>query len=141
MATKDLAWAPQTCTLPTVERPLRLTEFDTLFASAVRRVEPITPTHARLHLAGVTGLAATVRDLTARETECCSFFDFTVTRLADDEGESVILDVKVPAQYTEVLDSLTRRAGTVAALPAEPAAHADHRGKACQARATAKAAR
>jgi hypothetical protein len=115
MTTKDLAWVPEACSLPTVERPLRLTEFDNLFASAVRRVEPVTPTHARLHLTGETGLAATVRDLTARETECCPFFDFTVTLDHVGEGDTVILDVKVPAQYTDVLRSLARRASTVAA--------------------------
>jgi hypothetical protein len=114
MTTDDLAWVPDACSLPTVDRPLRLTEFDDLFAVAVRRVEPVTPTHARLHLTGETGLAATVRDLTARETECCSFFDFTVTPVTAVEGETVILDVDVPAQYANVLDALTLRASAVA---------------------------
>ncbi|MEV6490715.1 hypothetical protein AB0M20_19155 [Actinoplanes sp. NPDC051633] len=94
---------------------MRLTEFDDLFAMAVRRVEPVTPTHARLHLTGGTGLSATVRDLTARETECCSFFDFTVTPETAGEGETVVLDVEVPAQYANVLDALTLRASAVAA--------------------------
>jgi hypothetical protein len=115
MTTNDLAWVPDACSLPTVDRPLRLAEFDDLFATAVRRVEPATPTHARLHLSGATGLVATVRDLTARETECCSFFDFTVTPETAEKGETVILDIEVPAQYTDVLDALTRRASAVAA--------------------------
>jgi hypothetical protein len=115
MTTHDLAWAPEACTLPTADRPLRLTEFDDLFATAVRRVEPVTPTHARLHLSGGTGLAVTVRDLTARETECCSFFDFTVTPETAEQGETVILDVEVPTQYADVLDALVRRASTVTA--------------------------
>jgi hypothetical protein len=41
MTTDDLAWVPDACSLPTVDRPLRLTEFDDLFAVAVRRVEPV----------------------------------------------------------------------------------------------------
>jgi hypothetical protein len=114
MTTNDLAWVPDACSLPTVERPLRLTEFDDLFATAVRRVESVAPTHARLHLGGGTGLAVTVRDLTARETECCSFFDFTVTAGAAGNGETVILDVEVPGQYVDVLAALIRRASTVA---------------------------
>jgi hypothetical protein len=115
MTTNDPAWVPDACTLPTVERPLRLAEFDDLFATAVRRVEPVTPTHARLHLRGAKGLAAAVRDLTARETECCSFFDFTVTPDTAGEGETVTLDVEVPPPYTDVLHALARRAGEIAA--------------------------
>jgi hypothetical protein len=106
---------PDACTLPTAERPFRLAEFDDLFATAVRRVEPVAPTHARLHLGGGTGLAVAVRDLTAREAECCSFFDFTVTSETVREGETVIVDIEVPAPYAEVLDALIRRAGHVAA--------------------------
>ncbi|WP_406079134.1 hypothetical protein [Micromonospora sp. NBC_00858] len=82
---------PDACTLPTVEQPLRLAEFDELFATAVRRVETLTATHARMTLIGEAGLtAAAVRDLTARETGCCSFFTFTITEPADD-GEALIL--------------------------------------------------
>jgi hypothetical protein len=110
MTTDDPAWVPDACSLPTADRPLRLAEFDDLFATAVRRVEPVSPTHARLHLAGAPGLAETVRDLTAREAECCSFFDFTVTPETAGAAETVILDVTVPAAYTGVLDSLTQRA-------------------------------
>ena len=107
---------PDACTLPTAERPLRLAEFDDLFATAVRQVEPIDATHARLHLTGPAGLADRVRDLAARETECCSFFAFTVIPepAADGgAGEVLILDVRVPAQYADVLASLAGRAATV----------------------------
>jgi hypothetical protein len=106
---------PDACTLPTVDRPLRLAEFDTLFATAVRRVETVGPTRTRLRLTGPAGLEATVRDLTARETECCSFFMFTTTAEPADDGVAVTLDVQVPAQYADVLESLTRRASTVSA--------------------------
>lgn len=104
---------PDACTLPTVDRPLRLAEFDDLFASAVRDVEAVNPTHARMRLTGAAGLEATVRDLTARETGCCSFFTFTVTPEPATDGEAVTLDVEVPAQYTDVLASLATRYGTV----------------------------
>jgi hypothetical protein len=104
---------PDACTLPTVDQPLRLAEFDALFATAVRRVETVGPTLARLRLTGPVGLEATVRDLAARETECCSFFTFTTTSELDDDGAAVILDVQVPAQYADVLESFTQRAGNL----------------------------
>jgi hypothetical protein len=99
---------PDACILPTADRPLRLAEFDALFATSLREVEPITTTGARMRLAGPAGLEATVRDLTARETECCSFFAFTVTREATDDGEAVTLDIEVPARYADVLASLIK---------------------------------
>ncbi|GAA2374227.1 hypothetical protein [Dactylosporangium salmoneum] len=97
---------PETCTLPTADRPLRLAEFDALFRTAVREVETLSPTHARLRLAGPDGLEATVRDLAARETRCCSFFTFTVT----PRPAGLLLDVEVPAAYAGVLASLVGRA-------------------------------
>jgi hypothetical protein len=113
MTTNDPAWAPDACSLPTVERPLRLAEFDDLFATSLRRVEVVTATHARLHLAGGSGLAATVRDLTARETECCTFFHFEITRRA----EALTVDIEVPARYADVLTALVARARTVPTVP------------------------
>lgn len=102
---------PEACTLPTAEQPVRLAEFDELFAT-VHRVDPVSATHARLHLIGAAGLAARVRDLTARETECCSFFTFTTTPAPAAGGEAVVLDIEVPPAYAEVLASLTGRAST-----------------------------
>lgn len=104
---------PDACTLPTVARPLRLAEFDTLFATAVQHVDSLGPTHVRMHLGGPGGLESTVRDLTARETECCSFFTFTTTRRPVEDGEAVTLDIEVPAGYVDVLASLAQRARTV----------------------------
>lgn len=109
---------PAACTLPTVDQPVRLAEFDALFSTAVRHVETVTATHARMRLTGPAGLEATVRDLTARETGCCPFFTFTVTPAPAGSGEGLTLDVQVPAQYAEVLASLTARAGAVTAGPA-----------------------
>lgn len=125
---------PDACTLPTAEQPLRLAEFDALFASAVRSVEPLGPTHTRMRLTGPAGLATTVRDLTARETACCSFFTFTVTPETfpvtpetfpvtaetfpvtpepTGDGEALTLDIQVPAAYADVLAALATRATTV----------------------------
>jgi hypothetical protein len=106
---------PDACTLPTAAQPLRLAEFDALFATAVRQVDQLDATHARLRMAGSAGLAATVRDLTTRETECCSFFVFTVAAEPAQDGEVVVLDVEVPAQHADVLASLAQRASTVSA--------------------------
>lgn len=106
---------PDACTLPTIDQPLRVTEFDDLFAAAVRRVELLGPTHARLHLTGEQGLEAKVRDLAAREAECCSFFTFTTTRQPAAEGTALTLEVEVPARYADVLASLTQRASAVSA--------------------------
>src|SRR5690606_9500009 len=47
---QDLAWAPSACTLPTVERPLRVSEFDAFFAGAVRRVARPERTRLRWEL-------------------------------------------------------------------------------------------
>ena len=72
MAIRD-DWAPDACTLPTAERPLRVAEFDDLF-TAVRRSERPLPT--RLDLVLPRNIEATCRDLARRESECCSFFTF-----------------------------------------------------------------
>ena len=91
--------APEACTLPAAARPSRLAEFESQFAPAGRGEETVSPVSARLRLAGPAGLADTVRDLAAREAECCSFFRFTVA----EEGRTVTLDGEVPAEYAGVL--------------------------------------
>lgn len=98
---------PDACTLPDAERPLRLSEFETLFAEAVSSVERIGPRHLRLALTGGPDLEPTVRDLAARETSCCSFFTFTVTA---EQAAQVQLDIEVPAAHVDVVDSLQRMA-------------------------------
>ncbi|GGN46174.1 hypothetical protein FHR83_008482 [Actinoplanes campanulatus] len=106
---------PDACTLPTSERPLRLAEFDELFATAVREVEQVDATHARLYLTGPAGLVHRVEDLTARETRCCSFFTFTTTPQQAADGEAAVLDVEVPVAHVDVLASLAERAEAVSA--------------------------
>jgi hypothetical protein len=98
--------APDACTLPTAERPLRLAEFDALFA-AVRTVHRADPTHLTLLLAPGPGRADTARHLTRRESECCSFFTFRV-----EDGDPLRLDIAVPPEQVAVLDALAGRAGT-----------------------------
>ncbi len=96
-------WVPDACTLPTVEQPIRVAEFDRFFADSVRDIR--RPGLTRLELV-LTGDAEPVaRDLAARETSCCSFFtfDFTAT------GESSVMGVGVPATYVEVLDAFAAR--------------------------------
>jgi hypothetical protein len=34
----ETRWVPEACTLPTVEQPLRVAEFDDLFATALRGI-------------------------------------------------------------------------------------------------------
>jgi hypothetical protein len=100
-------WAPVgTCTLPTEEQPLREAEFDTLFATALRRVERPTRDRLRLIFDGGAEVESAVRDLTARESSCCSFFDFAITATKGD----LVLDVGVPVARVEVLDGIARQA-------------------------------
>ncbi|MEU9885907.1 hypothetical protein [Sphaerisporangium sp. NPDC051011] len=112
----DQVWAPSACTLPTAERPLRVAEFDALFAETVQTVR--REERERLHLELVFGPehAARAAELAARENGCCSFFTFTLT-IADG---SLTLDVAVPPEQIEVLDALQARAGAAIA-PAAPA--------------------
>ena len=99
----DAVWVPEACTLPTLERPLRLAEFDDLFATALLRQQRISPTRLQWHLdPGAEGLA---RDLTERESSCCSFFVFAFTT-----ANGLQVDVEVPSEQVAVLDALTARA-------------------------------
>jgi len=98
------AWAPQACTLPTAQQPLRIAEFDDLFTTALIDVHRVDGTRLRLELKAEA--ETTARDLTARESQCCSFFGFTFTRAED----VLHLEVEVPPVHNEVLDGLEARA-------------------------------
>ncbi|MFI8593574.1 hypothetical protein ACIGCK_03990 [Microbacterium sp. NPDC078428] len=97
--------APEACTLPTVDRPLRVSEFAELFATATETVIRSSPTRAVVTLPLES--LATARDLAARETACCSFFTFTTAPLED----SIVMTIDVPEQYADVLSALTSLAG------------------------------
>ncbi|MEV4273002.1 hypothetical protein [Micromonospora aurantiaca (nom. illeg.)] len=101
----DESWVPDTCTLPTTERPLRLAEFDGLFHDALRGADRLTARHLRLHLDSTA--EPTARDLIARESACCSFFTFDLAR---PDGDTLTLDIRVPATRVAVLDALALRA-------------------------------
>ena len=101
-----VTWAPvDACALPTAERPLRVAEFDALFATHLRGMERREPGWLRLNLDRSAEMY--VRELTARESSCCSFFDFRIT---PTEG-GLALDVRVPEARIEVLDGIARQAG------------------------------
>ncbi len=102
--------APDACTLPTVEQPLRMAEFDALFADNVVRVERPNPTSVLMHLQGAPTLADHVRDLTNRETACCSFFSFAITQSAHNVPGALRLEIGVPASRSDVLQALADRA-------------------------------
>ncbi|MFJ6437249.1 hypothetical protein [Streptomyces sp. NPDC091416] len=101
----DLAWVPQSCTLPTEERPLRVAEWDELFTEHLTSMSRPGPLRLHLDLAGGPGIEEQVRDLAEREGGCCSFFAFTVT-----PGENLIgLDIAVDQQHAVVLEALAAR--------------------------------
>ncbi|WP_454197239.1 hypothetical protein [Nocardia sp. Marseille-Q1738] len=96
-------WAPEACTLPIAERPLRVAEFDRFFASSVRR--SVRPEPTRLELLLADGTEAAGRDLADRESSCCSFFAFGF-----DAGESgTLMRITVPTEHVDVLDALEAR--------------------------------
>ncbi|WBB93762.1 hypothetical protein [Verrucosispora sp. WMMC514] len=113
MGSQDIigaGWVPDACTLPTADRPLRLAEFDRFFGAAVRTAERVSAQHLRLRLDSAAQVEQTARDLTARESSCCSFFVFDLLR---PDPDALILDVRVPAGHVDVLDALADRVAAV----------------------------
>ncbi|WP_448002942.1 hypothetical protein [Agromyces bauzanensis] len=100
MSTETVNWVPSSCTLPTVERPLREREFARLFASELRGVTRTSPTNAEFALTARS--LDTARDLAARETSCCSFFTFDLREL--DAG--AVMSITVPPAHAAVLEAL-----------------------------------
>lgn len=105
-----MTWVPEACSLPSAEQPLRVAEFDGLFASALRGSVRRGSTWLRLLLVGDTEVGARIRDLVARESQCCSFFTFDVSR----SGAGWDVDVRVPESHVAVLDSIEQRAAAAA---------------------------
>ena len=100
-------WVPvEACTLPTADQPLRLAEFEELFASGLHGAERLESTWLRLRLSNGPGVEERARDLAAREKKCCDFFDFAVHRA----GHETVLDVRVPAAHAVVLDGAQQAA-------------------------------
>jgi len=100
-------WVPaEACTLPTADQPLRLAEFDDLFSEALHAAERHSPTWLQLRLSDGEDVVNRARDLTAREVDCCDFFDFSIRR----DAHQTVLDVRVPAARAVVLDGLAEQA-------------------------------
>jgi hypothetical protein len=95
-------WAPDACTLPTAERPLRIAEFNDLFTVVVR-AERREPQHLALVLPSTVEAAA--RDLAQRESKCCSFFTFEFETV----GDALLMHIAVPPSQIEVLDAIEAR--------------------------------
>jgi hypothetical protein len=95
-------WAPDACTLPTAERPLRIAEFDDLFAVVVRAERPEPQ---QLAFALPPTVEAAARDLARRESECCSFFTFEF----ESVGDHLVMHIAVPASQIAVLDAIEAR--------------------------------
>jgi hypothetical protein len=100
----DDLMATSACTLPTVERPLRLAEFDALFSLATS-VEYDGST-ARLHFSGPPTLRDEVVELTARESQCCSFFAFSV----EGTDSEVDLGIGASTEHEPLVAALVARA-------------------------------
>jgi hypothetical protein len=90
---------------------LRVAEFDRLFAETLTRQERLSGTALRLWLSGGADVTSWVRELAARETQCCSFFDFAVST----DGDGTVVDIVVPAEQVKVLDALAARAAEAVA--------------------------
>jgi DNA-binding transcriptional MerR regulator len=106
---------PNTCTLPVTEHPSRLAEFDALLSRA-HAWERRAPEVLRLVLEGGRDTEAAAVELAGRESSCCPFFTFTITR----SGERVEVDVTVPATERAVLDAMQLRAGVPHARTGKP---------------------
>lgn len=100
-----MTWVPPSCTLPTAEQPLRVAEFDELFAGAVTGAERAEPGRLTLRLEPTPRVAATAARLAVEEASCCSFFTFALTTT----GGQLTLDITVGAAHTDVLDALAAR--------------------------------
>jgi hypothetical protein len=100
------------CTLPTAAQPMRLIEWDELFHRQVDAPNLIGPHRVEFTFASAEGLYAEVSDLIARESECCSFFDFVLERRAEYAGneDRLVLQVGVPASRDHVLRAFRERA-------------------------------
>ncbi|MDV8128542.1 hypothetical protein R4P71_28700 [Rhodococcus sp. IEGM 1304] len=97
-------WVPSACTLPSVERPIRVAEFDQFFTTSARTTA--RPDPARLEVIVDPAAETVARELAGRESSCCSFFTFDFARTT----EGLVMSVRVPPAYVEVLDAFAARA-------------------------------
>ncbi len=102
-------WVPSSCTLPTVEQPLRRREFDGFFAEDVLSVDQVTPREVRFALRAEPEVAGRAAKLAAEETGCCSFFAFDLT--ITDGKVDLVVSTKPP--HETVLAALAERANSL----------------------------
>lgn len=100
--------ASSSCSLPTAAKPLRLAEFGALFTTEITAAARAGKTTARFTLRPDPELAARVAELSSREAQCCSFFEFTLTMTA----ERLEWTVRVPDAHADILDAVIDRAQT-----------------------------
>jgi hypothetical protein len=96
-------WFAATCTLPRVEQPLRVAEFDELFRTALRRSTRTQRTELELVISAES--EPTARGLAERETRCCSYFRFEF----DPTPDGLVMRIDLPEDHVDVLDALQAR--------------------------------
>ncbi len=96
------SWVADSCTLPTLEQPLRQAEWEALVAGHLAGVRHPEPGQLILTLRGGNTLREHLNDLVERESECCSFFTFTIT--ATPQGAD--LGIGVDREHEPFLDAL-----------------------------------
>lgn len=100
-------WIAAACTLPTVNQPLRMAQFDEFFRTAVRRWT--RPQATALELVIPAQIETSARDLAQREASCCSFFTFDF----EPTDDAVVMRIGVPELHVDVLDALQARVATL----------------------------
>ena len=112
--TSTTSLIPDSCTLPTAERPNRTAEFDDLYRGSVQGIRRIHATSLELDLVPEPVVASQAAELAARENACCSFFTFT---LAISAG-AIVLRVETPETHADVLAAVADRAQSLVGRPA-----------------------
>ncbi len=92
--------------MPTIEQPLRVAEFDEFFAEHVRGSHRPSPT--RLDLSLPVDAEHLGRELAAKESGCCSFFEFAF----DTTETGTVMHIVVPQSQVPVLDAVAARAAS-----------------------------
>lgn len=115
--TKDLPlhddWIPSSCTLPTMEQPLRRAEFAALFADGALEVEQTPSSEIVVTLKPEAEVAARAARLATAETGCCSFFTF---RFTISPGR-VDMIISAEPDHADILVALATRATSLVGTP------------------------
>lgn len=105
--TTDHDWVPEdACTLPHRDRPLRLEAFEYLFATALLSTAWIGAGRLRLRFYPTRAVEQQLRQLTAKEASCCSFFTFDI----QPTTAALLVDIRVPRNRVDVLIGLEEQA-------------------------------